>query len=133
MREALEAAGVQFTPGGASLLHQLSLFLMSESNGAELQLHYTVEAADAVSEVLSVFGKVEGGQASIDAVQPATVALKQDLGESYRQKRRLPVAPQLHKLKKFVHALRDDRISFCFPKRLRQQLNSLSASAWYIV
>ena len=115
MREALEAAGVRFTPGGASLLHQLSLFLMSESNGAELQLHYTVEAADAVSEVLSVFGKVEGGQASIDAVQPATVALKQSLANLVAK--HSSVAPQLHKLKKFVHALRDDEYFLLLPEK----------------
>lgn len=115
MRGALETAGVRFTPGGASLLQQLSLILMSENNGAELQLHYTVEAAHAVSELLSVFGEVEGGQASIDAVQSATVALKQSLANLVAKYS--SVAPQLHKLKKFVHGLRDDEYFLLLPEK----------------
>ncbi|MGR9281426.1 helix-turn-helix domain-containing protein [Rhizobium johnstonii] len=115
MRGALEAAGVRFTPGGASLLQQLSLFLMSESNGAEFQLHYTVEAADAVAEVLSAFGKVEGGVASFDPVQSATAALKQRL-EDLVSKHSAAV-PQLHRLKKFVHVLRDDEYFLLLPEK----------------
>ncbi len=124
MRGALEAAGVRLTPGGASLLQQLSLFLLSEGNGAELQLHYAVEAAEAVCELLSVFGKVEGGQASIDAVQSATVALKQSLASLVAK--HSSVAPQIHKLKKFVHALRDDEYFLLLPERAASTAEQLA-------
>jgi transcriptional regulator with XRE-family HTH domain len=124
MRGALEAAGVRFTPGGASLLQQLSLHLMSENNGAELQLHYTVEAADAVSEVLSIFGKVEGGQASFDAVQSATASLKQSLANLVAK--HSSVTPQLHKLKKFVQALRDDEFFLLLPEKAASTAEQLA-------
>jgi transcriptional regulator with XRE-family HTH domain len=115
MRGALERGGVRFTPDGASLLQRLSLFLMSETNAAELQVHYTAEAAEAVGDVLSVFGNVEGGVASIDAVQSATVVLKQNLEKLVA--RHSAAVPQLHKLKKFVHVLRDDEYFLLLPEK----------------
>ncbi|MER8640197.1 HNH endonuclease [Mesorhizobium sp. M1365] len=115
MRGALEAAGVRFSPGGASLLQQLSLFLMSEATGAELQVGYTEEAFTAVGVLLSVFGKVEGEKAFIEPVQMATAALKQDL-ERLVVKHSATV-PQLHQLKKFVYVLRDDEFFLVLPDR----------------
>ena len=76
IQQALESVGVRFSPGGASLIHELSFFLISEGNAAELYLHYTAEGTPAVQDFLAVFGKVQGGEASIDAVQSATARLR---------------------------------------------------------
>jgi transcriptional regulator with XRE-family HTH domain len=115
IQQALESAGVRFSPVGASLIHELSLFLMSEGNAAELYLHYSAEGAPAVQEVLAVFGEIQVGEASINAVQSATTILKAALADLVNK--HASTVPQLHRLKKFFNALRDDEYFLLLPER----------------
>ncbi len=87
---------------------------MSQENSAELQVHYTAEGASAVQDLLGVFGEVENGTASLNAVQSATKALKAALNDLVTK--HAHAAPQLHRLRKFVDALRDDEFFLLLPE-----------------
>jgi hypothetical protein len=113
IREALEGAGVWFTPNGASL--GASLYLMSEDNAADLVLQYTPQGVSAVQDVLSAFGDVHGEAVSIAAVQSATPALKKALADLVTKHG--GTSPQIHRLKKFVSALRDEEHFLVLPER----------------
>jgi transcriptional regulator with XRE-family HTH domain/GGDEF domain-containing protein len=114
IRQALEREGVTFTSGGATLAYGLSLYLMSEENAAELHVHYTADGVPAVQDLLAVFGEVGSGGASVDAVQSATKALKTALDDLVSKHAR--AVPHLHRLKKFIHALRDDEFFLLLPE-----------------
>jgi transcriptional regulator with XRE-family HTH domain len=114
VKEALERAGVAFTPGGATLVHQLSLHFMSQDNAAELQMRYTTEGAAGVQELMGLFGEVANGAASLNAVQSATKAFKAALNGLVSK--HAAAVPQLHGLRKFVDALRDDEFFLLLPE-----------------
>jgi transcriptional regulator with XRE-family HTH domain len=113
IREALANAGVRFTPEGASV--GVALFLMSESNSADLVLQYTEKGVTAVKDVLSVFGDIAEGAVSIAAVQAATPALKMALNDLVAK--HASTTPPIHRLRKFVSVLRDDEHFLVLPGR----------------
>jgi len=115
IQQVLEQGGVRFTPGGVTLVHELLLCLMSENNAAELHIHYAAEGAPAVQEVVAAFGEVANGEASINAVQSVTADLKAALDALVTKHGRS--VPHLHRLKKFIHALRDGEYFLLLPER----------------
>lgn len=87
-------------------IREISLFLMSEKNHAELQVQYGPAGVPAVEELLSLFGIAESDTFSIDHVQVASLVIKKGLDALLT--RHAAVTPQLHRLKKFVCDLPDD-------------------------
>ncbi len=128
IRQVLEEGGVQFTPAGATLVYELLLCLMSETNAAELYIHYAADGIPAVQEVIAAFGVVTNGEASINAVQVATPDLKAALNALVSKYSR--AVPHLHRLKKFVHALRDDEYFLLLPEPATSTAMKLERERW---
>ena len=113
IREVLEKAGVRFTPEGASV--SVALFLMSESNAADLVLQYMDKGVTAVLDVLSVFSDAAEGAVSIAAVQAATPVVKKALDDLVAK--HASTTPAIHRLRKFVSVLRDGEHFLVLPGR----------------
>lgn len=115
IQRALEGAGVRFTPEGATLFWEISLYLMSQGNAADLRFLFKMDAAPVVQQIIAIFGTVEGNNVSFDAVQKATPALKAALDALVNQ--HAGAVPQLHRVKKFIAALADNEHFLILPGR----------------
>lgn len=128
IQQVLEQGGVRFTAGGATLIYELLLYLVSGDNAAELHIHYATEGAPAVQEVVAAFGEVASGEASINAVQLATPDVKAALDVLVTKHGR--AVPHLHRLKKFIRALRDGEYFLLLPEPATSTAEKLERERW---
>jgi transcriptional regulator with XRE-family HTH domain len=115
IQRALEIAGVQFTPEGATLFSAVSLHLMSAASAADLQFRYKMEAAPLVQQIIGIFGAIQGNSVDLSVVQTATESLKAAMDAFANQ--HAGAVPQLHRLRKFIGALADDEHFLLLPAR----------------
>lgn len=114
IKEALEQAGISLAPQGAARF-ALSFYLLCSSGGAELHFQFTPEGKGAVDELLSLFGSFDGFEHSISSRQKASKELKDALaGIAGRYSK---AVPHLHRLRKFIQALKDDEFFLLLPER----------------
>lgn len=105
IRRALEAAGVRFTSAGPTIFSEVSLYIMTQTGGTEMRFRFSLADAASVQEIISVFGKAEGADVNIDAVQVASRELKAAISDVVTKHG--TVVPPLNKLKRIVGSLQD--------------------------
>ena len=111
---ALETAGISLAPGGAGRF-AVSVYLLTSSGGAELHFQFTPEGKAAIDELFSIFGSFNGVEHSISLTQKASNELKTAV--SAITQRYAKAVPQLHKLRKYIEALKQDEFFLLLPER----------------
>jgi hypothetical protein len=78
---------------------------MTQTGGTEMRFRFSLTDAASVQEIICVFGKADGANVNIDAVQVASRELKAAIGEVVTKHG--AVVPPLNKLKQIVGSLQD--------------------------
>ncbi len=125
IRSVLEAAGVRFTPAGPTIFSEVSLYIMTQTGGTEMRFRFSLANAASVQEIISVFGKADGTDVSIDAVQVASKELKAAIGAIVMKHG--AAMPPLNKLKQIVGSLQDCERFLLLPAQPNTTVNRLAA------
>lgn len=125
IRSVLEAAGVRFTPAGPTIFNEVSLYIMTPTGGTEMSFRFSLHNAASVQEIISVFGKADGTDVSIDAVQIASKELKAAIGAVVAKHG--AAVPPLNKLRQIVGLLPDGEHFLLLPAQPNTTVDRLAA------
>jgi len=115
IQQALETAGVSFSPDGPAMFGEISLHLMIAGDLTEMRFRYRLDQAAAVLDIIGAFGSIDVGDVDLAMDQTATPELKAAIDNLVQ--RHGAAVPQLKKLRKAISVLADGEHFLLLPER----------------
>lgn len=114
IRQALERAGIVFTETGVS--HGMQWTIMTDQGTSTLQISFDQDAVPTVLEFVSLFGKVDLPQVSINTIQCATPALREKLS-NFIDRNKSPKTASLNRMQKMLDDMLDGEFFLLLPTK----------------